>query len=199
MLLRWAFQIPFCLFSLTAGVAAEVAGDTTHHPTIYLIRHGEKPEDPNNHELTFEGVMRAECLRGIFGADSGYDIGYILAPAMEENGEHGRALKTAQPLAKDLGLVVDVQCGRQMGELELQCVADASRSYDGPGNVLLVWRHKSMSTIAELLGVKDYMEYPKDRFDIMWTIPYPYDRVTEVKSENCPGLDVDTQGLIVQY
>lgn len=79
------------------------------------------------------------------------------------DGEHGRALKTALPLAKDLGLGVDVQCGKRMGDLELQCVADASRSYDGPGNVLLVWRHKSMSTIAKLLGVKDRVKCPKHR------------------------------------
>lgn len=36
-------------------------------------------------------------------------------------------------------------------------------------------------------------------YDLIWTIPYPYDRVTEVKSEDCPGLDVDIEGLIVQH
>ncbi|KAJ5525046.1 hypothetical protein N7494_011696 [Penicillium frequentans] len=197
MLWRSALQISSCLLSLAAGVAA-VANDT-HHPTIYLIRHGEKSGDPNDHELTFEGVMRAQCLRDVFGAASKYNISYIMAPAMEENGEHGRALKTALPLANDLGLEVDVQCGKRMGDLELQCVADASRSYDGPGNVLLVWRHKSMSTIAELLGVREHIKCPKNSYDLIWTIPYPYDRVTELKSENCPGLDVDIEGLIVQY
>jgi len=86
-------------------------------------------------------------IDGLFGSD----------------GEHGRALKTALPLANDLGLEVDVQCGKQMGDFELQCVADASRSYEGPGNVLLVWRHKSMATIAELLGVKEHIKCPKNR------------------------------------
>ncbi|KAJ5672259.1 hypothetical protein N7507_001386 [Penicillium longicatenatum] len=198
MLWRSACQISFCLFSLAAGVAAEVAGNT-HRPIIYLIRHGEKSGDPNDHELTYEGIMRAECLRDFFGADSGYNISYIMAPAMEKNGEHGRALKTALPLAKDLGLEVDVHCGKQMGAFELQCVADAARSYDGPGNVLLVWRHKSMATIAKLLGVKHHVKYPKKRYDIMWTIPHPYNRVTEVQSEHCPGLDVETERLIVQH
>jgi hypothetical protein len=84
MLWRSACQISFCLFSLAAGVAAEVAGDT-HRPIIYLIRHGEKSGDPNDHELTYEGIMRAECLRDFFGADSGYNISYILAPAMEKS------------------------------------------------------------------------------------------------------------------
>lgn len=83
MLWRSALQISFCLLSLTAGVAA-VASDT-HHPTIYLIRHGEKSGDPNDHELTFEGVMRAQCLRDVFGANSKYNISYIMAPAMEES------------------------------------------------------------------------------------------------------------------
>lgn len=83
MLWRLAYQISFCLFSLTAGVAA--VANNIHHPTIYLIRHGEKSGDPNDHELTFEGVMRAECLRDVFGADSGYNISHIMAPAMEKS------------------------------------------------------------------------------------------------------------------
>lgn len=38
-------------------------------------------------------------------------------------------------------------------------------------------------------------------FDLILTIPYPYDTVTEIKSEECPGLDIETDhpGLVVQY
>lgn len=47
-------------------------------PTVYLIRHGEKPADGGN-GLNAEGEQRAQCLRNVFGADSGYDIGKIIA------------------------------------------------------------------------------------------------------------------------
>jgi hypothetical protein len=46
-------------------------------PTVYLIRHGEKPSSGNG--LNTQGMQRAQCLRNVFGASSGYNIDYILA------------------------------------------------------------------------------------------------------------------------
>lgn len=46
--------------------------------TVYLIRHGEKPADGGN-GLSAQGMERAQCLRNVFGASSGYNIGYIIA------------------------------------------------------------------------------------------------------------------------
>lgn len=66
--------ITFLLFSIA------VARDP---PTVYLIRHGEKPAEPDNHGLTSDGVKRAQCLRQFFGAESGYNIGYIMAPTVK--------------------------------------------------------------------------------------------------------------------
>ncbi|KAF9342255.1 hypothetical protein BGX26_007956, partial [Mortierella sp. AD094] len=47
-------------------------------PTVYLIRHGEKPSDGSN-GLNSDGEKRAQCLRKVFGTSSNYNIGYILA------------------------------------------------------------------------------------------------------------------------
>ncbi len=47
-------------------------------PTVYLIRHGEKPAD-DSPGLTERGKQRAQCLRNVFGASSGYNIGHIMA------------------------------------------------------------------------------------------------------------------------
>jgi len=47
-------------------------------PTVYFIRHGEKPGGDAN-GLSDQGEERAQCLRNVFGKDSGYDIGYIMA------------------------------------------------------------------------------------------------------------------------
>lgn len=47
-------------------------------PTVYLIRHGEKPVDGGN-GLNAQGEQRAQCLRKVFGPDSGFNIGKIIA------------------------------------------------------------------------------------------------------------------------
>jgi hypothetical protein len=47
-------------------------------PTVYLIRHGEKPSDGGN-GLNAQGLERAQCLRTVFGGASSYNIGYIMA------------------------------------------------------------------------------------------------------------------------
>lgn len=76
------------------------------------------------------------------------------------DGEHRRAYMTVLPLANDLGLEVDDHCSRK----GTQCVADTIRAYDGPGNILIAWRHKNMGKIQELLGSYDPLEYPDDRY-----------------------------------
>lgn len=48
------------------------------HPAIYFIRHGEKPKDGGD-GLSAKGLERAQCLRQVFGAGSGYNIGLIMA------------------------------------------------------------------------------------------------------------------------
>ena len=57
-------------------VIASVAA--AYSPTVYLIRHGEKPSDGGT-GLNAQGVKRAQCLRKIFGEDSDYNITHIMA------------------------------------------------------------------------------------------------------------------------
>jgi hypothetical protein len=45
--------------------------------TVYLIRHGEKPDSGNG--LSAMGVQRAQCLRTVFGKSSSYNIDHIIA------------------------------------------------------------------------------------------------------------------------
>ncbi len=54
---------------MTAAVAAR--------PTVYLIRHGEKPNSGDG--LNSQGQERAQCLRNVFSTSSGYHIGHIMA------------------------------------------------------------------------------------------------------------------------
>ncbi|OQE15455.1 hypothetical protein PENSTE_c028G03750 [Penicillium steckii] len=129
-------------------------------PTVYLIRHGEKPADPSDPRLTKDGLKRAQCLRTVFGAESGYNISYIIAPKVKK--KHLRAYETVHPLAEDLGLEVDTHCSRK----KAKCVAKRIWKYwkhGGEGNILVSWRHGTFSEIEEYLGVKDVLDYPEDR------------------------------------
>jgi hypothetical protein len=55
--------------------------------TVYLIRHGEKPE-PEADGLSAKGLTRAEALPGVFGTQSAYNIGYILAEHPKKGALH---------------------------------------------------------------------------------------------------------------
>ncbi|KAI0200562.1 hypothetical protein F4808DRAFT_155113 [Astrocystis sublimbata] len=174
-------QLPGAL--LIAGFAATLA--TADKPTVYLIRHGEKP--PNDGiGLSERGEQRAQCLRNVFGADSDYNIGYILAQKPKDSGKRARPYLTVKPVADDLGLTVDTSCDRD----DEKCVQDLVDSYDGDGNILLCWEHKALNNIAEELGAMDVDSYPSESYDLIWTQPYDYNKITDIRSEACPGLDV---------
>jgi hypothetical protein len=64
--------LPVAVLAVSTLVAAA-------DPTVYLIRHGEKPEDDDVTGLSAEGEQRAECLRSVFGSSSEYNIGKIMA------------------------------------------------------------------------------------------------------------------------
>jgi hypothetical protein len=38
-------------------------------------------------------------------------------------------------------------------------------------------------------GKTGKVEYPDDRFDLIWTVPWPYEEIVKVNSESVPGLD----------
>lgn len=74
MFLRSAFV---CLFLCLAAVSAR------NYPKVYMIRHGEKPPNPDDHGLTLDGIKRSQCLRDVFGEHSGYNIGHIMTPTVK--------------------------------------------------------------------------------------------------------------------
>ncbi|GFF48321.1 hypothetical protein IFM58399_08271 [Aspergillus lentulus] len=153
-------------------------------PTVYLIRHGEKPSDGGN-GLSAQGLERAQCLRNILGSASSYNIGYIMAQTPKSDGKRARPYETVEPLAEDLGLTVDTSCDRD----DPKCVRDAVEGYTGSGNILICWEHDALTDIVDKLGDDDAPSYPDDRFDLIWTDPYPYSAITAETSEQCPGLD----------
>jgi len=148
---------------------------------VYLIRHGEKP--PVGDTLSEQGVTRSEALPQVFGSGSQYNIGYIMAEHPKKGGGDQRPLDTITPLAKSLNLDVDTSCKRD----DVQDVANVVKSYAGSGNILICWEHHHLYDIATALGVPNAPQYPDDRFDIIWTVPPPYNQITDTTSENTPA------------
>ncbi|KAI9642620.1 hypothetical protein NHQ30_009425 [Ciborinia camelliae] len=125
--------------------------------TVYLIRHGEKPSDGSD-GLSIAGLARAQCLRSVFGNQSAYDIGYIMAQTPKKSGKRARPLETVQPLATDLNITVDISCDRD----DADCVADVVNGYEGNGNILICWEHAALTDIVVALGDENAPEYDKN-------------------------------------
>ncbi|KAF5572851.1 phosphoglycerate mutase family [Fusarium pseudoanthophilum] len=174
-----------------------MSSDTSTKPTIYMIRHGEKPAEHKGkepHGLSAQGKERANDLVNVFGANSPYNIGYIMAEHPHKDGGRDRPWKTVEPLGDALGLEVYTNIHRD----DYAGAASQALSFDGPGNVLLCWEHKSLEGIAKAIGIQGYaaetgwtgeVKYPGDRFDLIWVVPPPYTEITVVGSELVPGLD----------
>ncbi|KAL5594481.1 hypothetical protein BROUX41_001413 [Berkeleyomyces rouxiae] len=159
-------------------------------PTVYLIRHGEKPKNGNG--LSAKGVQRAECLKGIFGKNSNYNIGHIMAQRPKKDGHRKRPYDTVKPLADELGLKVDTSCKRG----DMDCVKHTIKHYKGKGNILVCWEHERLTQIVKTLGLKHKHhapKYPSNRFDIIWTDPPGYEKLDDVTYESCPAMYSDDE------
>ena len=186
----------------TAFLALNLLPLALGQATVYLIRHGEKPSSGNG--LTAQGEQRAQCLTGVFGPDSDYDIGHIMAETpqsgkmishrlrllastyteLRKDGSQQRPYDTVEPLAQELDLAIDTSCSRD----DEDCVADVVNGYTGSGNILICWEHHQLNNIAQALGAKNVENYPDDSYNLIWTDPYDYSSIVSVTSEDCPGI-----------
>ncbi len=114
------------IFFLLASVAAAT-------PTVYFIRHGEKPSSGNG--LSTKGLQRAQCLKTVFGASSQYNIGHIMAQTPQSDGSQQRPYDTVLPLAGALGLTVDTSCQRD----DSDCVVQMIKLLSSSTKNILIW------------------------------------------------------------
>jgi hypothetical protein len=121
---------------------------------------------------------------------------------LETDGGRSRPYDTIKPLATALGIKIHSKIDRD----DVQGAANAAKAYDGPGNVLVCWEHGQLAKIATALGVQGYadssgwsgpVEYPGNRFDLIWTVNPPYTEISTVTSEGVVELDQTTTGEVV--
>ena len=100
-------------------------------------------------------------------------------------GKRRRPHDTVFPLSAHLGIPVDTSVDRD----DIHGIVAAAKAYRGNGNVLICWEHKAIEKIVEKLGVEGALRYPKNRFDVIWTVKAPYRQLHSWKSEQIERLD----------
>ena len=161
---------------------------------IYIIRHGEKPEEPahmrpapahrgvdfrgheNEHSLLPRGWQRSGALAALFDPSRGPLRAGLEVPRMLISPSYGDKTKTAQhrthqtikAISDRLGIAIAADFAKGQ---EPQLAAALTKS--GPGAVLICWDHAHIPALASALplvhGTVIPKAWPADRFDVIWT------------------------------
>jgi hypothetical protein len=167
---------------------------STPPDVIYVIRHGEKPEEPtprraapahrgvdfhgnqNEHSLLPRGWQRSGALAVLFDPSQGPLRAGLRVPRMLISPSYGDSSKTAQHrthqtirgISDRLGIAIATDFGKGH---EPQLAAALTKS--GPGAVLICWDHAYIPALASALplvhGTVIPKTWPDDRFDVIWT------------------------------
>ncbi len=142
---------------------------------IILLRHAEKPADPENPHLSKAGVRRAAALVTFINTNRamrklGTPVA-IFATRTTKHDDGVRTQETVAPLAQALTLSVQTPfLGKQYAELAKQVLADRSL---GGKTIVICWNHEEITQLAAALGVTP--EPPKWKgsvFDQVYVISY---------------------------
>ena len=160
---------------LLAVLATPTPSPVSGPAQIILIRHAEKPADPNDPHLSPAGVKRAERLVAFITTDPamtrfGLPVA-VFATKTTKRDDGQRTQETVAPLARALKLRVQTPyLGRFYAPLAKLVLANPA--YAGK-TVLICWNHEEIPQLAAALGVTP--EPPKWKgsvFDQVYIISY---------------------------
>lgn len=142
---------------------------------IILIRHADKPTDPNDPHLSPAGVKRAEQLVSFITTDAmmtRFGTPVAVFATHTTKGDNGqRTQETVAPLAKSLNLPVQAPyLGKDFAALAKLILTNSS--YAGK-TVLVCWNHEEIPQLVAALGVTP--EPPRWKgsvFDKVYLISY---------------------------
>lgn len=140
---------------LSSGVGASSAAPTTE--TLVFVRHGEKPANVDNGQLTCQGQNRAVALPDVLISKYGSPA-YVFAVAPKEKQDSNgvdywylRALATIEPTAVAAGVTVDLKYGKSdIDDVE----SELAKSKYQSATVFLAWEHNELVNLAANI-VKD--------------------------------------------
>jgi phosphohistidine phosphatase SixA len=114
---------------------------------VLLMRHGEKPADPQDPHLSDEGRVRAEKL-AVYIPQTFGDIQLLFASAISKHS--ARPYETLKPLSKKLGLPIDATHADQ-DHAALASELLVNHRYAGQ-RVAIAWHHGHIPSFANALG-----------------------------------------------
>jgi hypothetical protein len=144
-------------------------------PSIYIIRHAEKPEDPREHTLSDRGFLRSLGLPSL-------SLNPDVIFATKSTKESRRPVETVKPLARLSGLRIN----KRFKDHEVKELAQhilKKRRYRGK-RVLICWHHGQIPKLIRALGG----DLPP-RLD-----PWPeeiFDRILKIQPPRYKGGDVE--------
>jgi len=166
-----SFGCEFCRLSRESGADFTAIDHPNGGPSrIILMRHADKPEDPENEDLSEAGMARAEHLATYIPQTFGKPD-YIIATAHSKHSN--RPTETVKPLAAALGMKVQHDIGDDDFE-ELVNEIFSNPAYHGT-TVVVCWHHGKLPAIAAMLGAPagSYPDpWPEDAYNIILDLRY---------------------------
>lgn len=147
---RYFARAAVAMFLLSSAVGVTSAATPTVE-TLVFVRHGEKPVNVDNGQLTCQGQNRAAALPNILISKYG-PPGYVFAVAPKEKQDDNgvdywylRALATIEPTAVAAGVTVDLKYGKSdIDDVE----SELARTKYQNATVFLAWEHNELVTLA---------------------------------------------------
>jgi hypothetical protein len=148
-------------------VATGFLQDEVHslrNTTIVLMRHGEKPDDNNNPNLSPAGEARANALTTYIPSHYG-NPDFLFAAA--DSKDSSRPVETLQPLSNATGVPIDAKIAdKDYLALVNELNSDPAK-YDGK-TIVIDWHHGEIPKLAKALGAPDLpltRRWPDNDFD----------------------------------
>ena len=171
--MTWAHAAIVLLSALQAPGTSQAPGPRP--ALIILIRHAEKPDDPENPHLSPAGVRRAARLVSFIMTDPAMNrFGLPVAVFATHATRHGngqRTQETVAPLARALKLPVQTPyLGKDYAALARVILGNPA--YAGK-TVFICWNHEEIPQLAAALGVTPEPPKWKARvYDRVYLISY---------------------------
>ena len=118
-----------------------------HNATILLMRHAEKPDDPDDRDLSPAGFARAKALADYIPEHFGRKPDYLFASA--DSASSSRPRETLEPLSQKTGVPIDTSIGDKDYK-ELAKELDDPK-FDGKF-IVIAWHHGRIPQLADKLG-----------------------------------------------
>ena len=140
---------------------------------IILIRHAEKPVDPNDIHLSARGLERAKALPVLFTHATEFTTNgrpVALFAARPEQHRSRRAVETLIPTARKLHKSLHIPFITTDVHKLAQAIRHA-HAYKGK-TVLIAWTHDYLPALAQEFGVQNPPVWDSNTFDRAWVITY---------------------------